>query len=152
MIGIERRFLPILAAVGLIILVHQALDLVSLTEGADLGTPTGRLGVVAILWTRGPALLTGDLFLILAALLAPWARALAMLAAVHLVAGVAALVEAPFFLADAGQMAGDIALPGLASFRITVIRILAALIVLGVGAGVVGINLTRAAPPKTKAA
>lgn len=152
MINLERRFLPILAAVGAIILMHQGLDLLSATDGADLAIPTGRLGLVAILWTRGPALLTADVFLITAAILSPWTRMLAVLAIVHLLAGAAALLEAPFFLADAGRMAGTIAAPELTSFRITVVRILAALIILGAAATFAGLSLVRTARPDSKVA
>jgi hypothetical protein len=150
MITIERRFLSILALVGVIILVHQGLDLLSLAGGADLATPTGRLGLVAILWTRGPALLTADAFLVMAAVLSSWTRLLAVMAIIHLLLGAAALSDAPFFLADAGRMAGTIATPGLTSFRITVVRILAALITIGVGAAVAGVSLVQVGRPERK--
>ena len=150
MIPIERRFLPILALAGTIILVHQGLDLGSVTDGADLATPTGRLGLVAMLWSRGPALLTADVFLVLAAMLSSWTRLLAVMAIVHLLLGVAALSETPFFLADAGHLADSIGLPELTSFRITVVRILAALIFVGAGAVVAGVSLVHAGRPKAK--
>lgn len=138
---IERRFLPILAAGGALILMHQGLDLLAVTGEADVATPTGRLGLVAVLWTRGPALLAADVCLMLAAVLASWKRALAGLAMLHLLLGAAALAEAPFFVLDAGRMAGSIAGPELTSFRLTVVRLLTALLTVGAGATVVGITL-----------
>lgn len=143
MITLERRFLPILAVVGVIIVAHQGLDIRSVTLGADLATPTGRMGLVAVLWTRGAVLLTADAFLILAAVLASWRRLEMGLAVVHLVAGAAALLEAPFFLVDAGRMVDTIGLPQVVSFRITVLRLLVALVVLGLGAVAAGVSLVQ---------
>ena len=151
MIAIERRFLPILAVVGAIILMHQTLDLLSVSAGADIATPTGRLGLVAILWTRGPALLAADVCLVLAAVLSSRTRLLVVLAIVHLVGGAAALLEAPFFLADAGRMAGSISVPELTSFRITVLRILVVLLTVGAGSMVAGMSLLREGRPEVKA-
>jgi hypothetical protein len=148
---IERRFLPILALVGAVIVTHQGLDLLSVSQGADLATPTGRLGLVAILWTRGPVLLAADVLLLLAASLSAWSRCLMLLGIVHLLAGAAALAEAPFFLTDAAHLAGTIAVPELPSFRITVFRILAALVVLGAGAVVAGASLIGLHRPNRQA-
>ena len=144
MIAIERRFLPILAAAGAIILLHQGLDLVSVADAADLATPTARMGLVAVLSTRIPTLLAADACLIVAAVLAPWARFLAVLALVHLVVGLAALAEAPFFLADAGHMVDRISAPELTSYRISVARMLVILVAAGLSAIIVAGSLVGA--------
>jgi len=118
-ITIERRFLPILALGGAVILLHQGLDLFSVIGEADAATPTGRLGLVAVLWTRGPVLLAADVLLVMAAVLSSRSPALVGLGIAHLLLGMAALAEAPYFLVDAASMAGSIAIPELTSFRIT---------------------------------
>ena len=148
---IERRFLPILALGGAVIMLHQGLDLFSVIGEADAATPTGRLGLVAILWTRGPVLRGADVLLVIAAVLSARTLALVGLGIAHLLLGAAALVEAPYFLVDAASMAGSIAIPGLSSFRITVLRILAALTVIGVGATVAGVSLVRSSGPEATA-
>jgi hypothetical protein len=142
-ISVERRFLPILALAGATIVVHQGLDLFSVTAGVDLHLPTGRLGLAAIVWAHGPALVAGDVLLLLAALLSSWTRMLAVLAVVHLLLGAAALGESLLFLADAGRVADSVSPAELTSFRITVVRILAGLIVVGAGALVSGMTLVR---------
>ena len=152
MITVERRFVPILAAAGAVMLLHQVADLAAAIGGADPATPTGRLGLVAVIWTRGPALLAADLILVGAALRAPWTRLLAGLAVAHVLLGIGAVATAPFFLRDAGHMAGSISVAELTSFRITVLRILAALIILGAGAVIVGLSLVGAGRAGTRAA
>ena len=148
---VERRFLPILAFGGAVIMLHQGLDLFSIIGEAEAATPTGRLGLVAILWTRGPMLLAADVLLVLAAVFSSRTPALVGLGIAHLLLGAAALVEAPYFLVDAASMAGSIGTPELTSFRITVLRILAALTVLGVGAIVAGVSLVRTTGPDATA-
>lgn len=139
--GAERTFLPVIALAGGTVVLYQVADLMTL--GTDLTTPTGRLGLVAILWTHGPALVAGDVFLVGAAALSRWRRVLAGLAILHLLVGLTAMAEASFFLSDAGRVAGNIAEGELTSFRITVVRILVGLAVVGVGSAVAGVSLFR---------
>ncbi|HEU5219794.1 MAG TPA: hypothetical protein VFU23_14135 [Gemmatimonadales bacterium] len=145
-----RRFLPLLATAGAIILVHQGLDLFSLARGADLSTAPGRLGLLAAVSSRGPAFLAADVCFMVAAVIS--GRALPGLATAHLVLGVTALGMSPVFIRDAGVMAGNITLDELTSFRITVVRILAGLCIIGVGATVAAFALFRAGREDPKAA
>jgi hypothetical protein len=149
---IERRLLPVLVVVGSIILLNQGLDLGAIALGADLETSAGRLGLVAFFWTRGPVLLAADAFLVLAAVRLNWTLVLAGLAVGHLLVGLAALAEAPQFMADAGRMAGSVTLPQLAGFRITVARLLAMLMVAGLGGVIAAGSLVQGLRASRKAA
>ena len=148
----DRRLLSLLGFVGLIILLHQGLDLFAAVSAIDVATPTGRLGVIAVTWSRSPSLLAADLFLVLALVGSFRPRLLRLLAAAHLALGLAALVATPFFLTDAGRVTGNIAALELTSFRITVARILLALLVTGAGAVVTAVSLLQEGRAETKAA
>jgi hypothetical protein len=139
----ERSFLPILALAGATIVAHQGLDLFSVAAGTDLQSPTGRLSVAAILWAHGPALLAGNVLLVLAAVLSSWTRVLVALALGHLLLAAAALAGAFLFLADAGRVADSVAMAELTSFRLTVVRILVGLVGLGAGALVSGVSMMQ---------
>lgn len=148
----ERHFLHLMGFSGALILLHQGLDLYASAGAADAGTPSGRLGIVAVIWSRSPVLLAADVLLVIAALRLIRPRVLAALAGAHLVLCLTVLLAAPFFLTDAGRVTGNIALPELTSFRITVSRILVALIVVGVAAGVTGVSLLQASRGQAKTA
>jgi hypothetical protein len=148
----DRRLIQLLGFAGLIILLHQGLDLWAAVFAADTGTPTGRLGIIAVTWSRSPSLLAADLFLVVAIVRSSDPRLLRVLGGVHLALGLAALAAAPFFLTDAGRVTANIAAAELTSFRITVARILVALLVTGVGAIVTAVSLVQAGRAETKAA
>jgi len=152
MTPIERRLLPVLVVIGSIILLNQGLDLGSIALGADLETSAGRVGLIAFLWTRAPVLFAADAFLVLAALRLNWTPVLAGLAVGHLLVGLAALAGAPQFLADAGRMAGSVTLPQVTGFRITVARLLAMLLVAGIGGLIASGSLVQALRGGRKAA
>lgn len=148
----ERPFLQLVGLAGGIIALHQGLDLFTAGVAADLGSPTGRLGIVAVVWSRSPALLAADLFLVTAAFRSARPGAQAALAGAHLALGLCALLLAPFFLMDAGRVTGSIALTELTSFRITVARVLLALVAVGAGAVVLGVTLFQTARGQPRAA
>lgn len=129
-----RRFPPLLAAAALVILIHQAADLATLLPTTDFGTPAGRAGQLLAAQARTPAILSADLLLVWALLAGGFPRALRIVAALHLSAGVLLLVLLPWFLLDAGQLAGGFAGSESLAFRIVVARTLLLLFLAGIGA------------------
>jgi len=147
----SRRFLPLLAASGALILLHQALDLVTLLPGSDLATPSGRVRQVLAFGGRSSAILVAD-FLLIWATLALGARGrLRTLAGVHFVIGGLLVVLLPLFLLDAGRVAGGFRGGESVAFRVLAGRTLLVLGVLGAGALVVGRTLLSLASPPLKA-
>lgn len=138
---VPRRLVVLLGAAGGFILVHQLVELGGPIAAADLSTPAGRMRLITTVWTRGAALLAADLFLIWAAVAGAHRRSLAVLALIHLVVGAAMVVDAPFFLIDAGRMASSIGGDAVAVYRLVVARALGMLAVLGVAALVAGWSL-----------
>lgn len=157
MIPGERGLVTLLVAAGLLVLAHQSLDLVSRMAALDLSTPSGRLGLVAAIWSRAPALLSADVCLVAAALFAPGSRWLRALGLAHLVAGVGLMVLAASVLVDAGRIAGIIQGRELAAFRVSIARLLTVLAGTGLIATVAGTGMRseariRIGSPKNQAA
>jgi hypothetical protein len=128
-----RRFLPLLAATAALILLHQVLDLATLLPGSDLGTPAGRVRQLLALAARSPGLLVADLLLIWAAIGWGATGGLRKLAVAHLVLGVVLLVLLPFFLLDAGRVAGTFGGAESVAFRVITARTLLVLSLFGAG-------------------
>jgi hypothetical protein len=145
---VDRRVLPLLPAAAAIILLHQGLDLLSRAAELDLGTATGRILLATTVWSRVPALLAADAFLVAAAILSVRARPIRVLGLVHIVAGFAALVAASFYLVDAGRIAGGVPGAELASFRLRVARMLVGPSALGLLGLVGGLGLRNEAKPQ----
>ncbi len=129
-----RRFLPLLAGVGLFVAVHQVLDAVPLLAQADLATPTGRVRLVTILWSRSAVLLVADIFLIAAAIGLGHRWFQAGLSRIHLAGGVLLLLAVPILLVSAGGMVSSVGGAGIGMFRVTMARALFGLGVTGCGA------------------
>lgn len=132
---------PLLAVAAAIVLLHQALDLFSHAAELDLATPSGRIGLITAVWSRGPALLAADACLVAAAILGARVSLTRVLGLLHIVAGLAALVAATLYLVDAGRIAENVGGLELTSFRITVARMLIALNTLGLLGLVAGLAL-----------
>lgn len=145
MTALEQRFLQLLGWAGAVILLHQILDLVSVTQGVGLTASGGRVRLVTMVWSRVPALLAADTCLILAAVLTPSGRALRLLGSFHLLLALTAAVGVPLFLTDAGRLAGGIPGPGLPAFRCIVARLLVGLSAISAVAVVTGRSLRRLA-------
>ena len=137
----SRRLAPLLAATGLILLAHRALDLSVTLPQLDFGTPVGRARFLAFSVSRTQGPLIADLFLIGAAVTARHAGALSALGWIHLVGGGLCLLGAPWFLTEAGRLAPLITGPELTSFRLLVIRALVVFLLLGGGALLAGRTL-----------
>jgi hypothetical protein len=141
-----RRFLPILAAAGVLVLLHQLSDAATALRGADLHTPGGRLQIVGMIGTRAVALMTADVLLIWSALALSHGPALRILAMVHLVLGGLALVAVPFFVIDAGALANTVGGRALPTYRVFVARILGFLLAGGVAGLIAGRQLVSISP------
>lgn len=141
-----RRFFPVLAAASLVIMFHQALDLLSALSANDLATPAGRTRQLLATVARGPALLTADALLIWSLLARPdlGARYLPRLGTAHLILGGLLLLLWPVFLLDAGRLAGSFRGGEITGFRIVTIRTLLLLPLLGAGVILVGRRLRLA--------
>ena len=140
-----RRFPPLLVAVALVILLHQTADLATLLPAADFGTPAGRVAQLLAALQRTPALVIADVLLSWALLAAGRANALRLLAGLHLGGGVLLLVLLPWFLLDAGTLAGGFAGSEALGFRILAARTLLLLLLAGSGAILAGRMLVSAA-------
>jgi hypothetical protein len=141
-----RDMLPLLAVAAVIVLLHQGLDVFTHAAGADLGSASGRGGLVAALWSRAPALISADVFLVAAAQHLSWKPALRALSLLHILAGAAALAVLPVFLSDAGGIASQVTVAELTPFRISVARMLIGFLALGIGSVVVGLGLAARLP------
>ena len=141
-----RRFYPVLAVASLVIMFHQALDLVSALSANDLATPAGRTRQLLATVARGPALLTADVLLIWSLLARPdlGARFLPRLGMAHFVFGGVFLLLWPVFLFDAGRLASSFRGGEITGFRVVTIRTLLVLPLLGAGAILVGRKLRLA--------
>lgn len=128
---IQRRFFSILAAAGLLLLVLQLVDLAPMLTEADLATPAGRVRVVTLLQGRAFPILLADVSLVWTSVALSRGGAVRVIGALHLMLGTLMVLVAPFFLVDAGRLAG--AIPGgqVSAFRIIVARTLVVLGVLG---------------------
>jgi hypothetical protein len=136
-----RRFLPLLAATGALILLHQLLDLMTLLPASDLATPAGRVRQLLAMGARSPGLLVADLLLIWAAVRWGGGGNLRKLAGVHLVVGVVLLALLPFFLLDAGRVAASFGGMESVAFRVVTARTLLLLGLSGAGSLVAGRTL-----------
>jgi putative effector of murein hydrolase LrgA (UPF0299 family) len=126
-----RRFTPLLAAAGIVILLQQGLDVAQLLPSTDFATPAGRVRQLLALEARSPGLLVAD-FLLLWALLAAGLFRLRRVAAVtHLLVGLGLLALVPIFLGDAGHLIEGMAGGEATAFRIAVARTLGVLVALG---------------------
>jgi hypothetical protein len=134
----RRPFLLILAAAGLLLLVQQLADLAPILSDTDLATPSGRVRLVTILAGRSSPFLLADVFLVWAALALSRGGAVRVFGALHLMLGVLMVVATPFFLLDAGHLAGAISGAEVAAYRVIVVRTLGVLAVLGLSALVAG--------------
>ena len=139
-----HRFPPLLAAAALVVLLHQMADLATLLPFADLGTPAGRVGQLFAAQARTPALLVADLFLIWALVAGRLPAALRVVAGLHLTMGTLLLLLAPWFVIDAGRLAGGSGTDTVA-FQIVVGRTLLLLVFIGIGALLAGRVLFSAA-------
>jgi hypothetical protein len=139
----HRPFLLILAAVGLLVLVHQLADLAPILSETDLATPSGRVRLVTILEGRASPFLLADVFLVWTSLTLSRGGAVRVFGALHLILGVLMVVATPFFLLDAGRMAGAISGTEIAAYRVIVARSLGVLVVLGASALVAGRAMWR---------
>ena len=128
----ERRFLPIVAAVGALVLVQQAADLDIVLAGTDLIMPAGRMRFLTTIGTRGAALLTADVLLIWATVALAYRRGLQLLGAVHLALGGVALIAAPVFLVDAGRLVAAIGGREIVTYRVLVVRTVLLLVLWGI--------------------
>jgi len=133
-----RRFTPILIGVAAVILIHQVADLATLLPGTDFATPAGRVRQLLAVEARSPGVLTADLLLIWALLRGGYRRGLRLTRTLHFGLGVLLLALVPWFLLDAGQVAGAFAGTESRAFRIVVSRTLLMLSLLGVGALLAG--------------
>ena len=137
-----RRFLPVLAAAAIVILLHQASDLSAGLIGTDLRLPASRIRLVSTIGTRGAALLCSDILLVWAALGLSHSRALRALGALHYAGGALALLAVPLFVLDAGRMASTVAAVEMSTYRMVVLRTLILLLAAGAGAVVAAAQLS----------
>lgn len=133
-----RRFVPLLTGVAAVILIHQAADIGMLLPGTDFATPTGRVRLLLAVEAKSPGILTADLLLIWAWFAGGHHRALRLTRTLHLMLGALLLVFVPWFLVDAGRVAGVFAGTESLAFRIVVARTLLMLSLLGIGALLAG--------------
>ena len=129
-----RRFTPLLALVGIVILTQQALDVAQLLPSTDFATPAGRFRQLLALEARSPGFLVADALLLWAMLAAGLVSLRRAAGAVHLLVGLGLLGLIPLFLGDAGSLVEGMAGGEATAFRIAVARTLVVLLVLG-GAG-----------------
>lgn len=146
-----RRFLPLLGALGVVILAHQVVDLWPMIAGTDFATPAGRLRLFTTVSPRVAAFFTADVLLVWAAVRLGRAGAVRTLGWTHLLLGVLLWVAVPFFLADAGRMAAAIAGPDLRGYRVLVSRVLGVLLLSGVAGLLAGRRLLQLVPDLTLA-
>ena len=145
-----RRFTPLLAAAGIVILLQQGLDVAQLLPSTDFVTSAGRVRQLLALEARSPGFLVAD-FLLLWALWAAGHFPLRRAAAVtHLLVGLGLLALIPIFLGDAGHLIEGMAGGEATGFRIAVARTLGVLLALGT-VGLLGGRFLLAERPRTLA-
>jgi hypothetical protein len=148
----ERRFLPIVAAVGALVLVQQAADLNIVLAGTDLIMPAGRMRLLTTIGTRGAALVTADILLVWATVALVYRPGLQVLGALHLALGGVALIAAPLFLLDAGRLVVTIGGREIVTYRVLVVRTVLLLVSWGIagllaGRLLSGLSKTSATDP-----
>ncbi len=135
-----RRFAPILATAGAIILAQQVADLIPALIATDMQVAQSRLQLFAGLGSRGPALVTADVFLVWATISLAHRGGIRVVGGVHLALGVLALVAVPLLMRDAGAVVYQVG-TGIATYRAVVIRLLLFLLTFGVGGLLAGRTL-----------
>ena len=143
--SLAHRFLPILAAAGVVVAVHQLADAASALTGTDLSVAGSRMRLLATIGTRGPALMTADIFMLWSALALANGRALRALGVLHLLLGGLALVAIPVFVTDAGAVASTIGPRGFLAYRMLVARMVTILLAGGMAGLVAGRQLSTLA-------
>ena len=134
----SRRFIPLLAAAGLVILAQQFVDVAQLLPSTDFATPAGRVRQLLALESRTPGLLTADLLMLWALIAARGTWLLRTAAGLHGLLGFGCLFLMPLFLADAGSLARGLSGSESAAFRVVVGRTLVVLTLLGVAGLIAG--------------
>ena len=130
----SRRFFPLLALAGLFVMVHQVLDMAHLISGVDFATPSGRVRLVTLVWSRCDVLALADILLIAAVVGWRNYRWTVALTWIHLAVGVLLLLAVPILVVSAGGMANTIGGEGMGMFRVTIARALFGLSLAGIGA------------------
>ena len=133
-----RRFYPILASVAVVILIHQAIDVMSALPSSDLATPMGRTRQLLTALARGPAGLTADAILIWALVADDRLEPLRALGLIHYGLAGLCLLALPVFVVDAGRLASTFGGGEVTGFRIVSLRTILLLVLLGAGALKVG--------------
>jgi hypothetical protein len=126
-----RRFTPLLAAVGIVILLQQLLDVAQLLPTIDFATTAGRVRQLLALEARSPGLLVADALLLWALLVAGLSSFRRAAGVVHLLVGLGLLALIPLFLHDAGNLVEGMAGGEATAFRVAVARTLGVLLGLG---------------------
>ena len=137
----SRRLAPLLAAAGLLLLLHRLLDFSVALAQVDLAIPAGRARFLGLAVSRTPGPLMADLLLIGAAVTARYSGPLRALAWTHLAGGGLCLVAVPWLLTESGRVASMVSSAESTSFRLLVVRGLLVLLLLGVGALLAGRTL-----------
>ena len=135
-----RPWLPLLAAVGAVVLLQQVADVAVLLPATDLATPAGRVRQLLAVEARSPGLVAADLLLLSGMVLGRSALRLRVAGAVHLAGAVVLLVLFPVFLFDAGSLAAGFGGSEASAFQWVVARTLLML----AGFGLVGLGAGRA--------
>ena len=138
--GDGRRWLPLLAAVGAVVLLQQVADVAVLLPATDLATPAGRVRQLLAVEARSPGLVAADLLLLSGLVLGRGSLRLRVAGTVHLAGGVLLLLLFPVFLRDAGSLAGGFGGSEASAFQWVAARTLLML----AGFGVVGLAAGRA--------
>lgn len=141
-----RRFLPLLAGTGALIILHQTFELFSALAGVDPATPSGRVRLLTMLWFRSSPFALADIFLIAAAIGLQRSRALTSLARIHLAVGALCLVAVPVLLVSAGQVAPPVGGGGMGMFRVATARALIGLTLAG-GTAILAARALRGSQP-----
>ncbi len=141
----SRPFVPVLAAVGGVILLHQAVDLAMLLPGTDFAIPAGRVHQLLAVEARSPGLVSADLLILWAMTARRSGQALRVAGTLHLAVGALLLVLLPVFLLDAGSLASEFGGAEATAFRVVVTRTLLMLAILGLGGLLAGRALFSAA-------
>jgi len=118
--------------------VQQLFDLAPMISEADLATPAGRVRLVTLLEGRVSPFLLADVFLVWTVAALSRGGAARVIGALHVMLGALMVAAAPFFLLDAGRLAGAFSSPEVAAYRVIVARTLFVLAVLGGSALVAG--------------
>ena len=126
-----RRFIPLLAAVGIVILLQQALDVAQLLPSIDFATTAGRVRQLLALEARSPGFLVADSLLLWALLVAGLGSLRRAAGVLHVLVGLGLLALIPLFLRDAGNLVEGMAGGEATAFRVAVARTLGVLLALG---------------------